>query len=131
MESKSPEIRIDKWLWAVRVFKTRTLAAEACGKGRILLNGVEAKASRSVKPGDMVLVRKPPVVYTYKVVGIINSRASAPIARLQYEDLTSVEELDKLKINETFFVRRERGAGRPTKKERRLIDKLGDTLTER
>lgn len=131
MEGKSPELRIDKWLWAVRIFKTRTLAAEACGKGRVLVNGAEAKASRIARIGDMVVVRKPPVVYTYRVKGLLQGRASAPVAQQNYEDLTSVEELDKLKINETFFVHRERGAGRPTKKDRRQIDKLTDTVANR
>ena len=117
-------MRIDKWLWAVRIYKTRSKAAEACRKGRIIIEGQQVKPSREIKPGDTVLVRKLPVVFTYKVNGLLQSRQSAKIAAEYYEDLTSVEELDKLKINETLFIKRDRGTGRPTKKERRIIDKL-------
>lgn len=117
-------MRIDRWLWAVRIYKTRSKAAEACRKGRIIIDGQQVKPSRDVKPGDTILIRKLPVIFTYKVKDLLQRRQSAKIAAESYEDLTSVKELDKLKINETVFVKREKGTGRPTKKERRIIDKL-------
>jgi ribosome-associated heat shock protein Hsp15 len=116
--------RIDKWLWAVRIFKTRSQASEACRKGRIIINGIQVKPSRDIKAGEIILIRKPPAVYTYRVKSLLQKRQSARLARECYEDLTSVEELNKLKINETLFFKRDRGAGRPTKKERRTLDKL-------
>lgn len=122
------DVRIDKWLWAVRIYKTRSLASEACKKGRILIDGTPVKASRTVKMDDIVVVRKLPVIYTYKVKGIIEKRVSAKIAIEKYEDLTSIDELNKLKINDDVFIKRERGAGRPTKKERRTLDRLRNTL---
>lgn len=122
------DVRIDKWLWAVRIYKTRSQAAEACKKGRILIDGSPVKASKVVKLGDIVVVRKLPVIYTFKVAGLIGKRVSAKIAVENYEDLTSVEELNKLKINDDFFVKRERGTGRPTKKERRTLDKIKKSL---
>ncbi|MBN1118863.1 MAG: RNA-binding S4 domain-containing protein [Bacteroidales bacterium] len=118
------KIRIDKWLWAVRIFKTRTLASDACAKGRVLINNMPVKPSKELVGNEIVTVRKPPVIYTYKIQKLVKSRLSAKLVPDFIEDLTSVEELDKLKINETFFVKRDRGAGRPTKKERRTIDKL-------
>lgn len=116
--------RIDKWLWAVRIYKTRSQASEACKKGRIIINGIQVKPSRAIKTGETVFIRKPPIVYTYKVKGMLQKRQSPKIAREYYEDLTSVEELNKLKINEKLFFRRDKGSGRPTKKERRILDKL-------
>ncbi|MFO7658730.1 MAG: RNA-binding S4 domain-containing protein [Bacteroidales bacterium] len=122
----SEKVRIDKWLWAVRVYKTRNMAAEACKKGRILVNSQEAKPSREVHTGDIVVIRKLPVIYTYKVLGITEHRQSAKVVREYFEDLTSPDELDKLKIKDSFFIKRDRGAGRPTKKERRILDHLID-----
>ncbi len=117
-------IRLDKWLWAVRIYKTRSMATEACKKGRIMVNNTEAKPSREVLQGDVIIVRKLPVVYTYKVKELLKNRVSASLVEQYAEDLTSVEELNKLKINDTFFVKRDKGSGRPTKKERRLMDRL-------
>jgi ribosome-associated heat shock protein Hsp15 len=122
MSEENP--RIDKWLWAVRIFKTRSQASEACKKGRVIINGIQVKPSRVIKAGEKVFIRKPPVVYTYKIRGLMQKRQSAKIAREYYEDLTSVEELNKLKINERLFFSRAKGTGRPTKKERRILDKL-------
>jgi ribosome-associated heat shock protein Hsp15 len=122
MSEENP--RIDKWLWAVRIFKTRSQASEACKKGRVIINGIQVKPSRVIKAGEKVFIRKPPVVYTYKIRGLLQKRQSAKIAREYYEDLTSVEELNKLKINERLFFSRAKGTGRPTKKERRILDKL-------
>jgi len=120
------EVRIDKWLWAIRVFKTRSQATEACKRGRVIIDDIQVKPSRIVKLGDEVFVKKPPVIYSYRIIGIIEKRVSAQLAVKNYEELTPDEELSKLKVNETIFVKRDRGAGRPTKKERRLIDKITD-----
>ena len=122
---KDEPVRIDKWLWAVRVFKTRTLAADECRKGRIIINGNTVKPSHVVKNGEIVLVRKPPIIYTYKVLGILDKRVSAIVAKSFVEDLTSNEELSKreiARININF--QREPGTGRPTKKDRREIDRI-------
>ncbi len=116
--------RADKYLWCVRIFKTRSLAAEACGKGRISINGITVKASHAVKAGDILEVRKPPVNYSYKVKGFPNSRTSPKLVNEFIEDTTSPEELRKLELQESFFVKRERGSGRPTKKDRRTLDNL-------
>lgn len=123
----SEPVRIDKWLWAIRVFKTRSEAADACKHGRVKVNGIEAKPSRDVRVGDMIEVRKLPVTYTYKVLQLIENRQPAKNVPLYAENLTSQEELDKLNVKHTtIFVTRERGTGRPTKKERRMIDRLMD-----
>jgi len=118
------DTRIDKWLWATRIFKTRSQAIEACKKGRIIINEVPVKASRLVKIGEEINVKNPPVVYTYKIKALLNNRVSAKLVNEYLENLTSEEELLKLKIkNDNFFVG-QKGRGRPTKKERRVIDKL-------
>lgn len=121
-------VRIDKWLYAVRIYKTRALASDACRRGRVLVNGLQAKPSKELQLGDNVTVRKLPVIHNYKVKGIIEKRVSAKIALEYFEDHTSWEELNKLKIRETFFIARDKGTGRPTKKERREIDRLNNNL---
>lgn len=124
-------VRIDKWLWAVRVFKTRSDAAEACRTGKVTINGSEAKPSKEVKEGDLLTVKKVPIIrYSYKVVGLVERRLPAKDVPTYCLDITPQEELDKLNApKETFFVVRDRGAGRPTKKERRDMDALWDTFT--
>jgi Ribosome-associated heat shock protein implicated in the recycling of the 50S subunit (S4 paralog) len=118
-------VRIDKWLWSIRAFKTRTDAADACKLGRVTINGALAKASRDVKVNDIITVKKMPVVYTFKVLTLIANRQPAKNVYLYAENLTPEEELEKLKMNKTIiFVQRDRGTGRPTKKERRDIDDL-------
>ena len=118
-------VRIDKYLWSVRLFKTRTLAAEACEKHRVLVNDMEVKPSRNVKIGDRLVVKKPPIVYSYDVVGLIDKRQSAPLAKNYILDTTPQEELEKANLAQArVFAQRDRGAGRPTKKDRRDIDKL-------
>lgn len=117
--------RIDKWLWAIRCYKTRSAASEAAASGKVKVDGQAVKASYMLSTGKTVTVRKGVVTYTYKVLGIIEKRVGAAIAKEHYEDLTPQEELDKLKMDAmlpTAF--RERGTGRPTKKERRDIDKF-------
>lgn len=118
-------VRIDKWLWAVRIYKTRSQASDACKKGKIEIDEQAVKPSRTVSHGDVITVKKPPYTYTYEVKGIIEKRVGAKIAADNYNDLTPEEELLKIKtIQESAFFIRDRGAGRPTKKERRLIDRL-------
>ncbi|HLO57322.1 MAG TPA: RNA-binding S4 domain-containing protein [Bacteroidales bacterium] len=124
--SSEDKIRIDKWLWAMRIFKTRTLATDACRKGRIIINGNEVKPSHDVKPGETIFIRKLPVVYTVRVIAVSNNRLPAQRVREFLEDLTSPEELEKLKISESSFFRRDKGSGRPTKKDRRLLDNIFD-----
>ena len=122
-------VRIDKWLWAVRVFKTRSDAAEACRTNRVTINGSYTKPSREVKPGDTVTVRKTIVTYTYRVLALVSSRQGAKNVPDYMEDITPAEEFSKVNVpRETIFVQRDRGMGRPTKRERREIDSLMDTL---
>lgn len=122
-------VRIDKFLWAIRAFKTRTDAADACKGGKVKVAGVNAKPSKEVKEGDIIQVHKGPVVYTYKVIQPTEHRVGASLVPQFAENLTPQEELDKLKAPvETFFVTKERGAGRPTKKDRREMEKLWDAF---
>ena len=118
------QIRVDKWLWAVRIFKTRNQATEACKKGRILIREQPVKPSRVLRINDIVQVKRPPVIYSYKVTGLLAKRLSARLVKDYIEDVTPESELQKLKVRETFFISRDRGSGRPTKKERRTMDKL-------
>ncbi|MBP3356711.1 MAG: RNA-binding S4 domain-containing protein [Rikenellaceae bacterium] len=124
------DIRLDKWLWAVRVFKTRSDAAEACRTGKVSVNGTSSKPSREIKCGDTVAVRKMQVTYTYKVLELVSSRQPAKNVPEYALDMTPQSERDKLLVpRETIFITRDRGTGRPTKKERREIDGLMDDLT--
>ena len=117
------EARIDKWLWAARIYKTRTLAAEECKKGRITINSAPAKASRNVKPGDIVGVRKPPVTYSFKVLQAIEKRVGAKLLPEVLEDVTPREQRELLEMSRiSGFVNRAKGTGRPTKKDRRELD---------
>jgi ribosome-associated heat shock protein Hsp15 len=119
------DVRIDKWLWAVRIFKTRSQASEACRKGRIVINDVQVKPSRVIKVGEIVIVKKPPVTHQYKILGLLENRQSAKLIVNYVEDLTPEEEKEKLEIKKHIgFEIRDRGIGRPTKRERRLIDHL-------
>ena len=123
-------VRIDKWLWAVRIFKTRSDAAEACRTGKVTINGSEAKPSKELKEGDLLTVKKVPIMrYSYKVLALVERRLPAKDVPTYCLDITPQEELDKLNApKETFFVVRDRGAGRPTKKERRDMDALWDSF---
>lgn len=118
------ELRADKFLWAVRIFKTRAIAAEACKKGKVQISGVSIKASREIKPGDLIQVKKVPVNYSYEVVSIPKSRVSAKIISDFILDKTPEDEILKLSASDSFFIQRDRGTGRPTKKDRRIIDNL-------
>ena len=124
------EVRIDKYLWSIRVYKTRSEATDACKGGKIRVNGADIKPSKSVKTGDVIVARKGAVTYTYKVLGLIDKRQGPKLVSLYAENLTPQEELDKLRAPvETFFLKRDRGAGRPTKKDRRQMDSLWSTLS--
>ncbi|MBR1732961.1 MAG: RNA-binding S4 domain-containing protein [Alloprevotella sp.] len=117
------EARIDKWLWAARIYKTRTLAAEACKNNRVQINGAAAKPSRMLKEGDEVSVRKPPVTYTFRVLQAIEKRVGARLLPEILENITSPEQYEVLEMARiSGFVDRARGTGRPTKKERRALD---------
>ena len=124
-------VRIDKYLWAIRVFKTRTDATDACKGGRVTVGGASVKASRDVKPGDVIEVRKGAVRYTYKMLAPLEKRVGAKEVEKYAEKLTPQSELDKLHAPvETFFIKRDRGTGRPTKKERREMDSLFESFFE-
>ena len=119
------DIRLDKYLWAVRIFKTRSDAADAIRNNRVTVNNSYAKPSREVKIGDILAVRRQAVTYQYKVLDLVSSRQGAKLVPNYCLDITPQEELDKLNApRETIFVFRDRGTGRPTKKERREIDAL-------
>jgi len=117
------EVRIDKWLWAARIFKTRTIAAEACKKGRISIGGSHLKASRNVKVGDVIDVKKPPITWSFKVLQAIDRRVGAKIVTDVMENVTAPEQLEILELSKASgFIDRARGTGRPTKKDRRDLE---------
>ena len=119
------EARIDKWMWAVRIFKTRTIAAEACKKGRININGGLAKAARTVKPGDVIQVRKPPVTYSFKVLQAIEKRIGAKLVTEMMENVTTPDQYELLEMSRiSGFIDRAQVAGRPTKKDRRTLEEF-------
>ena len=124
------ELRIDKYLWAIRVYKTRTDATDACKGGKVRVNGSDIKPSKAVKVGDVITARKGVVAYTYKVLELIDKRQGAKLVPRYAENLTPQEELDKLRAPvETFYLKRDRGAGRPTKKDRRQMEDLWSNLS--
>jgi len=117
------EARIDKWLWAARIFKTRSIAADACKNGRVTLNGVNLKPSRTIKEGDVVSVKKPPVTYSFKVLKTIEQRVGAKLLPEIYENVTDPKQYELLQMSRiSGFIDRAHGTGRPTKKERRALD---------
>lgn len=119
------EARLDKWLWAARIFKTRTIAADACKNGRVMQKGVKLKPSRMIKEGDVIEVRKPPVTYSFKVLKAIQNRVGAKLVPEVLENVTSPDQYELLEMNRiSGFVNRARGTGRPTKKERRDLDEF-------
>lgn len=128
--SPEPEIssvRIDKFLWSVRLYKTRSMASDECRKGRIAINNMQVKPSRIVEGNEIITIRKPPVTYTYRVIKPIQNRVSAKLASNFIEDLTPEQEKIKLEISHSTFPGfRLRGLGRPTKKERRNLDRFID-----
>ena len=123
------DTRIDKFLWAIRAFKTRTDATDACKGGKVKIAGVNAKPSKEVKPGDVLTVKKGSVTYTYKVLQPLERRVGAKLVPEYALNLTPASELEKLRTPvETFFITRDRGAGRPTKKDRREIEEIWDAI---
>ena len=117
------QARIDKWLWAARIFKTRSIAADACKNGRVTINNVNVKPSHMVKVGETVSVRKPPVTYSFKILQTIEQRVGAKLIPEVYENVTTPDQYERLEMNRiSGFVDRARGTGRPTKKERRALD---------
>ncbi|MDO4932448.1 MAG: RNA-binding S4 domain-containing protein [Prevotellaceae bacterium] len=115
--------RLDKWLWAARIFKTRTMAADACKNGRVTVNGANAKPSRTVKLGETVSVKKAPVTYSFKIINAIESRVGAKLIGQVYENVTDPKQYELLEMSRiSGFVDRARGTGRPTKKDRRAMD---------
>lgn len=117
------EARIDKWLWAARIFKTRTIAADACKKGRISIGGASVKPARTIKPGDIIEVKKPPITYSFKVLKAIENRVGAKLVPEILENVTPPAQYELLEMSRiSGFVDRARGTGRPTKKERRSLD---------
>ncbi len=117
------EVRIDKWLWAVRVFKTRSLATDACKMNRVSINGQLTKPSRLVKEGDVISVRKPPIEYSFKVLRVLNNRVGARLVPEYMENVTPKEQYDILELQRlSRFVDRAKGLGRPTKKDRRDME---------
>lgn len=114
------EERIDKWLWATRIFKTRSIATEACKKGRVAIDGVTVKPSRTVKVGETVSVRKPPVTYTFEVIGLTEARVGAKLVPNFLKNLTTKDQYELLEmVRISGFVNRQKGLGRPTKKDGR------------
>lgn len=122
-------IRIDKYLWAIRVFKTRTDATDACKGGKVKIGTVNAKPSRDVQVGEVISVRKGAVTFTYKVLQLVDHRLGAKLVPEFAENLTPESEIEKLRAPvESFFLTRDRGAGRPTKKDRREIEQIWDAI---
>lgn len=129
MTLEKGKVRVDKWLWAVRIYKTRTMAANACKTGKIKINGMPAKPAQMVQKGDIVGVKKNNFNLVFKVMELIEKRVSAALAEPCYQNQTTDEELNKYKVwylANTVGEFREKGSGRPTKKERREIDEFKD-----
>jgi len=127
--AENKTIRIDKFLWSVRIYKTRSIASDECRKGRIIINDIQVKPSRTVIKNEIITVKKPPVIYSYRVIEPIENRVSAKLVEQFVVDLTPEEEKAKLNIRQAMdIVYRDKGTGRPTKKERRQIDRIKDDL---
>ena len=121
------EARIDRWLWAARIFKTRSIAADACKNGRVTINNVNVKPSHMVKAGETVSVKKPPITYSFRILKPIEQRVGAKLIPEVYENVTDPKQYELLEMSRiSGFVDRARGTGRPTKKERRALDAFID-----
>ena len=119
--------RIDKWLWASRIFKTRSIAADACKNGRVVVNNANVKPSRPLKVGEVVHVRKPPITYSFRVLKCIEQRVGAKLVPEIYENVTDPKQYELLEMSRiSGFIDRQRGTGRPTKKDRRAMDAFTD-----
>jgi ribosome-associated heat shock protein Hsp15 len=130
-EQNKEEVRIDKWMWAVRLFKTRSLAADACKKGKVLMSGNSVKASRNIKVGDVVQIKRAPITYSFKVLALSENRMGAKLVPDFMENVTTPEQLEILEMSKySSFGKRDRGTGRPTKKERRDLDEYLDPMDD-
>lgn len=124
-EKEMEEVRIDKWLWAMRVFKTRTIATDACKKGRVTMNGVAVKPSRAIKIGDVIDVKKPPIIYTFRVKQLTGNRLGAKLVPEYLENITAPSQYELLEMTRiSGFVDRRKGLGRPTKREGRELSRF-------
>ena len=125
------EVLVDKWLWAVRVFKTRSIATDACKKGRISIAGVTVKPSRVIRVGEVITVHKPPIEYSFRVIQLLGSRVGAKRVAEFMENVTPREQYELLELQRVSgFVDRAKGLGRPTKKDRRDLDQFAEDLPE-
>jgi S4 domain protein len=119
--------RIDKWLWAARIFKTRSIAADACKNGRVTISGTNVKPSHSIKVGEIINVKKPPITYSFEVLQTIEKRVGAKLIPEVYKNVTDAKQYELLEMSRiSGFVDRARGTGRPTKKDRRQLDAFVD-----
>ena len=119
------EERVDKWLWAMRVFKTRTIATEACKKGRVSIGGVAVKPSRCIKEGDVIVVKKPPITYSFRVLKVTGNRLGAKLVPEYLENVTAPEQYELLEMTRiSGFVDRRKGLGRPTKRDSRELSRF-------
>lgn len=119
------EERIDKWLWAMRVFKTRTIATDACKKGRVSIGGTAVKPSRTIKPGDVIDVKKPPITYTFRVLKVTGNRLGAKLVPEYLENITAPSQYELLEMTKiSGFVDRHKGLGRPTKRDQREMSRF-------
>lgn len=124
-------IRIDKFLWSVRIYKTRSIASEECQKGRIIINNIQVKPSRFVSKDEIIIVRKPPLTFTYRIIEPVGNRVGAKLVPNFIDDLTPEAEKVKTDIRYAGFTSyRDKGTGRPTKKERRSLDRFIDDYNE-
>ncbi|MDE6651537.1 MAG: RNA-binding S4 domain-containing protein [Paramuribaculum sp.] len=124
------EERIDKWMWATRIFKTRTISTEACKKGRVSVGGTTVKPSRTIKPGDVIEVRKPPVTYSFRVLALTENRLGAKLVPEYLENITPKSQLDLLEVVKiSGFIDRRKGLGRPTKREGRELSRFTEQAT--
>ncbi|MDR2969604.1 MAG: RNA-binding S4 domain-containing protein [Tannerellaceae bacterium] len=121
------EVRIDKWMWATRIFKSRSIAVDACKKKRVMIGGVNVKPSRMIREGEIIQVRKPPIVYSFKVLVLTERRMGAKLVPEYLENVTPPDQYELLEMNSiSGFVNRTKGTGRPTKKDRRELDNFSD-----
>ena len=119
--------RIDKWLWAARIFKTRSIAADACKNGRVTIKGINVKPSHTIKAGEVISVKKPPITYSFEVLQTIEKRVGAKLVSEVYKNVTDAKQYELLEMSRiSGFVDRARGTGRPTKKDRRKLDAFVD-----
>ncbi|WP_108821951.1 RNA-binding S4 domain-containing protein [Dysgonomonas sp. Marseille-P4361] len=130
MKEPKTEVRIDKWLWAVRLFKTRSIAIDACKKGRISIKGMTIKPSRMIKVGDVIDVKRPPITYSFEVLNLTENRMGAKLVPEFMKDVTSPSQLEILELSKVSgFVDRARGTGRPTKKDRRDLQQFSEDFS--